>query len=203
MAEYVIYMHKNKINNKVYIGQTSQELNKRWKNGLGYIDSPKFYKAILKYGWDNFEHIILEKNIEDVNLADERERYWIEYYNSIQEGYNISLGGSKHPRGEEFGQRISQGQKENWNNNPERREKAKAHMQNQWKNEEYRKNFLKGNNGNASKIICVELNKIFNSIIEAAEWANTSRQNISGVCQGRQKTAGGFHWKYYNKESEN
>lgn len=48
-------MHKNKINNKVYIGQTHQTLKERWgKNGSGYRTSPHFYHAIQKYGWDNF-----------------------------------------------------------------------------------------------------------------------------------------------------
>ena len=63
MNNYTIYIHKNKINNKVYIGQTSQNPKKRWDNGRGYQSSPKFYNAILKYGWDNFEHIILYTNL--------------------------------------------------------------------------------------------------------------------------------------------
>lgn len=50
MNNYTIYMHKNKINGKIYIGQTSQNPIKRWNNGRGYIDSSKFYNAILKYG---------------------------------------------------------------------------------------------------------------------------------------------------------
>lgn len=72
--EYTIYMHKNKTNNKVYIGQTVQSLSARWKNGKGYIDSPKFYKAIQKYGWDNFEHIILEQHIKTTEEADEKRK---------------------------------------------------------------------------------------------------------------------------------
>lgn len=50
MNNYTIYMHKNKINGKIYIGQTSQEPKKRWDNGRGYIDCSRFYNAILKYG---------------------------------------------------------------------------------------------------------------------------------------------------------
>ena len=79
---YIIYMHKNLINNKVYIGQTNQTLATRCKNGEGYIDSPKFYNAIQKYGWNNFEHIILEKDIVSVDEADEKERYWIKSLSS-------------------------------------------------------------------------------------------------------------------------
>ena len=52
---YCIYMHRNKINNKKYIGQTKQEPpSKRWgKDGIGYKDSSHFYNAIQKYGWNN------------------------------------------------------------------------------------------------------------------------------------------------------
>ena len=57
-----IYLHRNKINNKVYIGQTIQSPEERWKNGNGYKGCYYFYNAIQKYGWDNFEHIILEQN---------------------------------------------------------------------------------------------------------------------------------------------
>ena len=52
-------MHKNKINNKVYIGITCQKTKYRWGAGSGYKQQPKFYRAICKYDWDNFEHIIL------------------------------------------------------------------------------------------------------------------------------------------------
>ena len=64
MDNYYVYMHKNKINNKVYIGITSQKLTHRWgKDGNGYKYQKLFARAINKYGWDNFEHIILKHNI--------------------------------------------------------------------------------------------------------------------------------------------
>ena len=46
--KWTIYLHKNKVNGKVYIGQTCQDVLKRWDNGKGYITSSKFYNAILK-----------------------------------------------------------------------------------------------------------------------------------------------------------
>ena len=90
----IIYLHKNKVNGKCYIGQTFQKPNERWKNGNGYRNQPKFYNAILKYGWDNFEHIILEQNLSE-DIIDEREKYWIDYYKSFlpENGYNLTLGG--------------------------------------------------------------------------------------------------------------
>lgn len=95
---YKIYMHKNKINGKVYIGQTYTSLRARFgKNGIGYKGCPIFWSAIQKYGWGNFEHIILEENITNSESANEREKYYISLYNSTDcnNGYNIQLGGSE------------------------------------------------------------------------------------------------------------
>ena len=80
---YIVYMHRNKINNKCYVGQTCQKPETRWGGqGQGYRQQPYFYRAIQKYGWDNFEHIILEDNIPE-NLIDERESFWAGYYHAI------------------------------------------------------------------------------------------------------------------------
>lgn len=89
---YKIYMHQNKINGKVYIGQTKQPLNSRWSNGYGYRQCSKFWRAIQKYGWDNFEHIILEQGLP-LDEANNKEQYYIKKYNAITNGYNISIGG--------------------------------------------------------------------------------------------------------------
>lgn len=88
-------MHKNKINNKVYIGQTKQSLNSRFKNGNGYQSCPLFFRAIKKYGWENFEHIILEENISSLEAANEKEQYWIAFYEAANKdkGYNCTSGG--------------------------------------------------------------------------------------------------------------
>lgn len=92
---YKVYMHKNKSNGKVYIGQTKNSLKRRWNNGKGYATSPYFCNAIEKYGWDNFEHVLLHDNLSKEE-ADETEKFYIQKFQSyLQEcGYNISLGGS-------------------------------------------------------------------------------------------------------------
>lgn len=93
-----IYMHRNKINGKVYIGQTSQSLSKRFgNNGNGYKTSSKFYKAIQKYGWDNFDHIILYDNLTPEE-ADTLEKQLIQYYHATDDqfGYNLQSGGTEH-----------------------------------------------------------------------------------------------------------
>ena len=94
MKSYIIYIHKNKINGKVYIGQTSDTLQRRSRGGQGYKSCTYFYNAIQEYGWKNFDHFILEENLNSEE-ADIREQYWIEVFNSTdpEKGYNIAKGG--------------------------------------------------------------------------------------------------------------
>lgn len=93
-----VYKHTNKINGKCYIGITNQRYVRcRWgKDGHGYSQygQKKFWNAIKKYGWDNFAHEIIEKNIATPQEANEREKYWIKYYDSFKNGYNATEGGS-------------------------------------------------------------------------------------------------------------
>ena len=91
---YFVYKHTFP-NNKVYIGITQQEPEKRWKNGLGYDAHQKIMKrAIQKYGWENIKHEILYKNLNK-NEACNKEIELIALYDSTnkQKGYNVSQGG--------------------------------------------------------------------------------------------------------------
>ena len=107
MNNYTVYMHKNKINKKIYIGQTSQDPKKRWDNGHGYETSPRFFNAILKYGWDNFEHIIIEKNLSQEE-ANQLEIKLIKQYKTQNDeyGYNITSGGQNFFHSEETKRKI-------------------------------------------------------------------------------------------------
>lgn len=91
---YVVYMHVNKINDKKYVGVTCRKPEYRWNYGKGYWQNKHFYNAINKYGWDNFEHLILFSNLTH-DEACEKERELIEYYNSNNQkyGYNNTSGG--------------------------------------------------------------------------------------------------------------
>lgn len=91
-----IYKIENTINNKVYIGQTVKTLEKRFSQHKNNYDKPYFsqlclYQAFKKYGIENFTFLQIEE-VENSQL-DEREKYWIEYYNSFKDGYNSTLGG--------------------------------------------------------------------------------------------------------------
>lgn len=93
----IIYIITNSINDKVYIGQTIQTLNKRWEGHCRKACSENeanmhIKRAIFKYGKDKFTIKELEKcNIEELN---EREIYYINLYNSYINGYNSTKGGS-------------------------------------------------------------------------------------------------------------
>jgi hypothetical protein len=61
---WCVYYHRNKINGKYYVG-ISKNTKQRWSsNGRQYVGSRHFWKAIQKYGWDNFDHVILIENLE-------------------------------------------------------------------------------------------------------------------------------------------
>lgn len=101
-VDYIVYMHRNKINGKIYIGTTKQSFEKRCgKNGTQYKSQP-FYEAIQKYGWDNFEHLILYENLSRKE-AEQKEIELISYYKSNYDeyGYNTKKGG--------FGKKIISG----------------------------------------------------------------------------------------------
>ena len=87
MNNYTVYIHKNKINGKIYVGQTCQEPKKRWDYGRGYETSPRFFNAILKYGWDNFEHIILYQNLSQ----DEANKIEIQLIKQYSQGINLRI----------------------------------------------------------------------------------------------------------------
>ncbi len=94
-----IYCFKNLINNKRYIGQSIDIYNRYdqhiWRLDHKYWEKENHHliRAWHKYGKENFEFTILEEcNIDDL---DNREIYWIAYYNSRKNGYNKTDGGKR------------------------------------------------------------------------------------------------------------
>lgn len=156
---YCIYKHTNKINGKVYIGQTCQDPERRWGNGFSaYSHNSHFSSAIQKYGWENFEHEILLNNLNETEMQF-WEDYYINFYDACNpdKGYNKMKGGLKSPFTElwkdpNFKEKISKQQSElmkerlkdpkqrdflkqisikNWEDHPERREEYSKRMS-QW-----------------------------------------------------------------------
>lgn len=88
----VIYAFKNKINGKMYVGQTQRTFGTRTKQHLNRSDT-YFDKALAKYGLDNFSYEIIDRGstLEELN---EKERYWIVEYDCLwPNGYNLTTGG--------------------------------------------------------------------------------------------------------------
>lgn len=126
-----IYKITNKMNGKVYIGQTKKTIEERFQEHLkkAKIHTNRYlYDAMNKYGCENFIVSQIEK-CPDNNL-DEREIFWIAFYQSNNKlyGYNMTAGGGggntwiNNPHKEETSKKLSQANK------------GKKHkMSNEWK----------------------------------------------------------------------
>ncbi len=93
--KWCVYIHTAP-NGKKYVGITSLSVHTRWhKNGTGYKKQQYFWRAIQKYGWENFSHEIILENIT-FDEACEAEQYFIKYYktNNQNFGYNATEGGA-------------------------------------------------------------------------------------------------------------
>ena len=91
--KYIVYEHVSP-DGKRYIGITSQKITTRWRHGNGYSKNKHFYRSIVKYGWEKFEHnILLTEMCEE--MAKEKEKELIKKYNTTDPkyGYNVTRGG--------------------------------------------------------------------------------------------------------------
>ena len=86
-----IYKITNKINGKVYIGQTIRPVeyrfNRHINDAMHNILNTHFARAIRKYGPDQWQFEVID-NAETQKELNQKEQYWIRYYNSVEEGYN-------------------------------------------------------------------------------------------------------------------
>lgn len=197
---YTIYMHRNKINGKVYIGQTCQNVIDRWKNGAGYKTCTLFYKAIKKYGWNNFEHLILETDISSSKIANIKEKYYIKLFDStnLDKGYNIKIGGYNG-----ISKKANQASIEWMKKHPDFG-LARAQDMLKWQKEHPQEmaamrkiNIQKATQARKKPVQCIETGIIYESATEAARKnPKTTQSKICMVCRGQRKTCGGFHWKY-------
>lgn len=113
--EYLLYVHKSP-SDKYYVGITCQGIERRWRiDGSGYYKCPYFYRAIKKYGWDNFQHFIIRTGMNKKD-AEEAEINLIKHLK--EDGYklyNISNGGNASFAGmhlsEEHKRKISESNK--------------------------------------------------------------------------------------------
>ena len=134
----IIYKWTNKITNESYIGQTTRE-SERMYNHITAKDDTKFHKALREYGVDNFYYDVLERDIPEEELND-RERYWIGYFDSFNNGYNDTRGGDCVWRNEKIREKIKKGirEAEGWKKNIGKKY-----------SEEHRRKISEGNKGKA------------------------------------------------------
>lgn len=111
MNSYCVYRHISPAR-KVYIGITKQNPLNRWAGGRGYRKNEYFFRAITKYGWDNFAHEILFDGLTR-NEACEKEIALIAAHrsNNPEYGYNITTGGDHYLHTAETKKKISEGHK--------------------------------------------------------------------------------------------
>lgn len=87
---FEVYKITNKINGKAYVGITTQGIHKRFKQHCkadSYIG-----KAIRKYGSNNFDVSLIDVAIDQEELM-RKEVYWVDYYDTFNNGYNLTVGG--------------------------------------------------------------------------------------------------------------
>lgn len=184
---YTVYMHVNKTNGKKYIGQTCQEPKNRWGNGSTYKPCVVFYRAIQKYGWNGFEHEIIASGLTS-DEANHMEEELIARYDTTNPafGYNLKKGGDNHLLNEETKKKLSEAAK---NRSDEWRQKQRnAHLGREQSEEERAKR--------RKPVYCVELDKVFESMKQAAIELELNPGNISNCLTGRQNKTGGYHWRY-------
>ena len=118
--QYVVYRHVSP-SGKYYIGITKDYKTRTRDKHLSYKNCPVFFNAIIKYGWENIKHEIIDY-CDSVEQAEERERYFISLYKTTERefGYNICAGGdiSKNDSIERR-KKISETLKKNHAENPE------------------------------------------------------------------------------------
>lgn len=185
--------------NKVYIGQTCNTLKRRAGNGCNYKGCSHFYKAILKYGFENFTSQILKNNLS-LEEANYWEQYYIQYYDSTnpKKGYNISIGGSL--MSEEQRASLSKRMKENNPmKNPEIARKNGLMKKGKSFSEEVCKNISEGHK---KKVLCIETGIIYPSRNEAAKAVGVSPSGIGRAINGEQKTSAGYHWRYIDEDKK-
>lgn len=232
--DYKIYVHINKINGKIYIGQTSQNNpTRRWNtDGSGYKDNTHFWNSIQKYGWNNFEHIILLDNLS-LEMANIIEEELIRKYNSTNPkiGYNLRYGGNNSSFSEQTIEKFKEmrkgSQKGKLNNfygkhhTEETKEKLRqnhigrpayfkgCHLSEESKRKisESKKGILGDKSCNAKSVIQYSEDndciKLWTCIMDAVRYFNGSTtSHIIACCKGKRNKAFGYKWKYASNEEE-
>ncbi len=179
-STYCVYVHRNPANGKVYVGCTKKKLSARFDNGNGYRKCTRLWQDIIKYGFDNFDHIVIQdKMTREQALA--LEEVLVDVFDTMnpEKGYNMRRGGAHNTPCPEVGQAIS-----------------RAKMGHVVTEETRQKLRLYGKRPVVQIAIDGELVATFPSLTEAATAVGAQKPNIYAVCAGKKSTAKGYRWEY-------
>lgn len=208
--KWCVYCHTSP-SNKKYIGITCQSLKRRWRNGgEGYATQTYFYRAIQKYGWDNFKHEVLYGNLtkEEACML---EIQLIESLgtNNKEKGYNCYVGGEVGPLGfshsDETKKKMSEARKgkcfseEHKKKLSESRKDIYVGESAPW----YGRRHTEETKRKMSRpVVCIETGVFYYGTRDAEHKTGIQHTCISQACKenGTQKTAGGYHWRYATEE---
>ena len=199
--EYVVYQHTNKQNGKKYVGITAQKLERRWRSGRGYEGSVKFYPAILKYGWDGFEHEVLASGL-DKESAEDMEKCLIRDLNLIDDryGYNIQTGGQCFSGHSEESKAMNAEK----HRNPSAESRQRMHdgcIRRYGSEAKMRERMVELNKMHRTKpVVCVESGEFFLGVRDAMKKTGIGHTSVRFACTGVYQTAGGLHWRYATQD---
>lgn len=200
-----IYKITCKNTNKIYIGKSESSVEERWKGHCraAFLESHSdynfpFHRAIRKYGVENFIIETIDQS-EDSKKLKEKEKYWINFYNSYYTGYNATLGGDGQCK-YDYDKIVNFYLSHNNSLTLTCKEFAiydqVVYSALKSKNIDYKKLNSNVKNKYNKKIFCVELNKTFNSMKEIDNYFNkTVHPNIRRCLNGITKKAYGYTWK--------
>ena len=190
--KYSIYMHVFP-NKKVYIGMTSRPPYQRWSGGHGYKGQPLLWEKIIKYGWKNIQHYVIDTGLTKEE-AEAKEIQLIQKHraNDRRFGYNIENGGTSIGKvSDETREKLRE--RTQGENNPfygkHLTEEHKTKIRNTRKERDIQP-------VNKRPVRCVETGIIYESTAQATRELGIHNFAIRRVCYGERKTAGGYHWEY-------
>lgn len=198
-GKWKVYIHTNKINNKMYIGITSTKPQKRWgENGSGYKGCIKFYNAINKYGWDNFDHEIFASNLT-FEEACSMQKLLISKLDTINNGYNVKEGGNGGPIPQEVRIKIRE-KRAHQVITKEAIQKMAATHRGTHHTEETIQKMRQAASVRGTHVRCIETDEVFMSIAQAARYFNVTTSAIKSSCQRaksqNKKRNTGYHFEY-------
>ena len=199
--QWIVYVHQNKTNGKRYVGITSRsDPNIRWQDGRGYSDKSRFRSAIIKYGWDGFDHIIIANGLTEKD-AKQMERLLIARWRTQDKefGYNMTSGGDGTPDchpSEETRAKLSEARKRENLSEETLRRRSEGLRGRKFTDEHKRKI----GDGNSKAIDMLDMNgnyiRSFRGAHDAELELNISHSHISQCCTGKRMSTGGYKWRF-------